>query len=212
MTSKVETKIDNDAKKCVLVFGMAFVTSSFSFSASYSVKKNTSNPYVRDRARLLSLASLGYNIITCNENIEEKSCEEGHHFQASFSRRAGRRYAEQFPIVLNYIFLDYFRFPGVYMRQAYRHLLTGMLIEMRKYGVINGETLIYVPSLPGLLNEIDNHQAVESIIGITADNYPLYVATDRVEQQELGNYTNLQEIEQLDKNNPFVILKFKSYE
>ena len=64
----------------VLVFGMAFVTSAYAKIGSAQCKSGTSSPYVRDRARLLALAALGYQVSTCNNLTTASDCESMRHF------------------------------------------------------------------------------------------------------------------------------------
>ena len=74
-------------RRRALVLGMAFVTAEESSKAKRLAKKDTSNASCRDRARLLSLQSLGYDVMTWNNGKEVDVCEPNCHYSGDFGAR-----------------------------------------------------------------------------------------------------------------------------
>ena len=123
------------------------------------------------------------------------------------------------------IMSDYIRFPGEYMTErSYGPFIKSMLPELHRVGLINEHTRIYLPNLPPLFDALRKlqHQLSltrrpkcvssvptrVSITPITASQYPLYVATDTVRTEDLGAFTNMGELRQLDKDHPFLLVEF----
>ena len=107
--------------------------------------------------------------------------------------------------------LDYFRFPGAYMRQHYTlPVLKEALPELLRQGLIDHNTQIYIPNLPNLIDKtgLINGSNVQWE-GIEASKYPLFVATGLVAEVELDNHNNKGELKQLDVEHPFLQLSFR---
>ena len=187
----------------VLVLGMAFVTEVFARLAAQHARQSTSNPYHRDRARLLALSER-YDVLTMNADAEERHCEPGQHCQAYWSRRGALSMVQRFPSFarLDMVLLDYFRFPGEYMRTAYGCVFRDVLPTLRAEGMVTDATIIVVPHLdPIFLRPLGTSRRVEPI---SAQNNPLFVATEQVEQKDLGDFTNDSQVLQLHSLLPFV--------
>ena len=116
--------------------------------------------------------------------------------------------------VLDAVYLDYFRFPGAYI-EIYGGLIRNLLPALIRGGLVApNHTRIILPNrkdLINLVNEQQKHMYLQH--PITADDYPLCVATNRVaameeDSQLLGGYTLESEIKHagLDAAFPFVRL------
>lgn len=121
-----------------LVLGMAFHTKEH-------VKEPTA---VRDRARLLALESLGYDVTSMNREFEH--VEESKHVTGYFGKRIVKDALKgrTFDVVL----LDYFRFPKGYLITVYKPFLLQMLPELLQAKVIRDNTPIYLPNDQELAN------------------------------------------------------------
>ena len=199
----------------VLVLGMAFVTASFSSHASLHTSKQTSNPYQRDRSRLMCLQAAGYDVLTMSADREEAVCEVGRHCQARFTRRGTldlcRRFASSWA-PLSAVCMDYFRFPGEYMRQAYAGVFREVLPCLYAQGMIDQYTTVYAPYLDntfllGLHPLLATH-SISAVIPVSAEHNPLYTATSHTAQQQLGDFTNASQIQQLLPHSPFVAIRW----
>lgn len=169
-----------------LVLGMAFHT-----------KEHATEPTaVRDRARLLALESLGYEVTSMNREFEH--VEEGKHVTGYFGKRIVKAIFQKFDIIL----LDYFRFPKGYLITVYKPFLLHMLPELVQAKVIRVDTPIYLPNdreLAAILPQTISCQCVKA-----AEN-PLYRATDEIKDTELlGGYKNNDELRSLHAEFPFL--------
>ena len=197
--------------KRTLVLGMAFVTEKYARRGQEQAKRQTSNCYTRDRARLLAMESLGHRILTINSARPESDCEAHQHCQGTFGRRVARdlvnRFNDFFP--LQVLCLDYFRFPGEYMRGAYKQFFSEMLPELHLMGAVDHNTAVYAPYLDDdMLSHVRTNPNVSMIRPIISTACPIYQATQLTRQEELGDFTNLSQIEQLQRHTPFVLIRF----
>lgn len=200
----------------VLVLGMAFVNQEHADDAESKAKVETDSSIVRDRARLLALADLGFDVLTMNMAQSEAECEPGRHCEASYGRRAVTKLTKSVfnsskqPLVLHSMMLDYFRFPGVYMRQAYASVFSEMIPALVECKALTAETVVYIPNLKDLVPApLKSLKYLLEWRPIPATEYPLFNATDLVaDKSKLGNYTNVESIKQLDAKFPFVAARF----
>lgn len=219
----------------VLILGMAFVSAEYE---SMSVARlDTTISALRDRARLLQLQleQPQMKIITCNNNQSAKECEPQRHLKGGFDQRLAKELQESFSSIIffHHIYLDYFRFPGAYMNEAYGPFVRSMLPKLIELGLMSFEqgTQLIMPNLPTLLQQLQQKQYVRLIpstatsldasmktttqqcflhfTSLTAADYPLYAATDRVETQPdtLGGFKNNEQITQLHSVSPFVSIR-----
>lgn len=182
-----------------LVLGMAFVNESF--VSSSKAQSGTSIAVVRDRARLLELKKMGHEIITLNKDNTPEQCAPQPHVHAAFSRLAVNELLQLCQgRGLRAIYADYIRFPGAY-NEAYRSFLKDMLPAMIDKGLVGPSTQLII------LNKEDLFQTCPALSAFTrspldAADYPLYAATDKVDQEQLGAYTN--QTASLPATRPFV--------
>lgn len=193
-----------------LVAGTAFLNQRAFDDGRRNERVNTSNAPCRDRLRLLQLRSLGFDPVSCSKDKAEKDCEPWQHIQAAWTARGASAVGKALRSPVQYLMLDYFRFPGVYMRTHYGTLLGSMLPALVRKGIVDEFTFCYLPNLGGLLDGIDKLPGIQLVSrkGIPARMNPLSVATDRVPQADLA-YSNTGELEQLDKHWPFVCCRFR---
>jgi hypothetical protein len=79
------------------------------------------------------------------------------------------------------------------MREHYPKIINGMLSKMYTSGIITSSTKIIIPNLKDLLIPFRTNLWLRThshIKLLKANEYPLYVATNRVDQSLLGNFTN----------------------
>jgi hypothetical protein len=196
-----DEKQEHKNENLSLVLGMAFVTEK------YALNLPTAS---RDRYRLLQLESLGFDVISCAFAPGVDVCEPGKHISGYFSARCVRsQFKKTFSFPFSNVFLDYFRFPSVYLVQAYTPFFKEMLEELIKCNLVDCKTKIYVPNKTELLEGIKNKNNFEVIEPIKASQYPLCVATKQLSKEQLGGYNNKQELKQLDAENPFLIFQIK---
>jgi len=213
----------------VLVLGMAFVTAEYAAIAERTAAVGTTSAPARDRARLLQLQAScpQMHLITLNMAQKEEDCMPGQHVEASFDQRVVKQLLDKFGtrFVLHRIFLDYFRFPSDYMLTAYGPFMLPKLIEL---GLFTDGTEMVVPNLPALLQLLvgkkfqrqvaadDGSMALKACFlrfdPLAATDYPLYAATDSISTDNLGGYSNSQQIAHLDKDNAFVRVRITEEE
>jgi hypothetical protein len=212
---KPKLSSSSEGSKRALVLGMAFVNQQHAADAESKVKVDTDSSKVRDRARLLALTEMDFDVLTMNMAQSEAECEPGRHCEASYGRRAAIKLTRMFgadgrpPLLLHSLMLDYFRFPGVYMRDAYASVFSEMIPALVERKVIAPETVVYIPNLKDLLPT--PHSSLKYLLEwrpIAATEYPLFAATDKADGSKLGNYTNSESIKQLDAKFPFVAARF----
>src|SRR5208337_1010070 len=109
----------------------------------------------RDFYRLHSLQKLmpGAVLYTLNQQPVSGVQAQSTHTYASINRRGAQDLAKRFPHVrFQYILLDYMRFPGIYMVQAYGDICKkhGFLDTLAQKGLITPQTEIWIPHLRGL--------------------------------------------------------------
>lgn len=223
----------------VLILGMAFVSAEF--EAMSVARPGTTVSAVRDRARLLELQRKNphMKIITLNDNQTAEQCAPAQHVHAKFDQRSAKELKGLFSSSFRYIYCDYFRFPGEYMRGAYGSFMRSMLPKLIELGLMSFDTELIMPNLSGLLKELQHVRLMSSTTSTSLDasaassskattmttqpcflhytslaaaDYPLYAATDRIAPDTLGGFTNLQEIVQLDQLSPFMTIRLTDNE
>ena len=196
-----------------LVLGMAFVKEDYAEPGA--ARTDTSIAAMRDRARLLQLEKEGRSIITFNNNNAADQCAPHLHIQARFDQRAVGELIDSFggagQLTFDAIYADYFRFPSEYMRVVYGEFLRSMLPALIKRGVMTSRTELILPNLKGLVGELPPFASPQGPVQlqrtpISAADYPLFVATQKVAAEELGAYKNEKQLEQLDPKHPFLRL------
>jgi hypothetical protein len=202
---------NNQQCHVVLVLGMAFVTEEYARTAENSAAKGTSNAYVRDRARLLELQALVANeqmVMTISHNLAEEHTEPGRHLHSAFSKRAADKLFER-NIAIDMLLLDYFRFPSVYMRQAFGEAFHQMLDRMHALGLLSPTATIFVPNLDkDFSRQFDKHEWLTVGRLISAEHNPLFEATNNAPAQLLGDYTNISQIGLLSEP-PFIVYQVR---
>jgi hypothetical protein len=191
-----------------LVLGMAFINAET--ARNVKSRSNTSVAPLRDRKRLLQLQAMGHDIITANDSVSSEQCAPQPHLQCSYSHRSVADLkalcASDSKLPLRAIYLDYFRFPGAYLTQAFSPFLQDMLPRLIKEDFIGPRTELI------MLNAAELIQCVsETFEGtpIAAAAYPLYLATERTAAEDLGAYTSSQEIASYG-HQPFVSFRLRS--
>jgi len=104
--------------------------------------------------------------------------------------------------------MDYFRFPGAYMSQAYSpSFFTQFLPALFRYNLVKSDCIVIAPNLKTLRERVPD---IFYCNPINKDKNPLYTATETLSAQELGGYVNSDQLDQLDQNNPFLEITFKN--
>jgi Na+/H+ antiporter NhaB len=111
-----------------------------------------------------------------------------------------RRFASFAPF--NVVLLNYFRFPGEYMRRAYTLVFRELLPTLRARGMLTESTVIVAPHLDSTF--LRPLSATRLIAPIAAQHNPLFMATEETEQDDLGDFTNKSQVQQLHSSSPFV--------
>jgi hypothetical protein len=210
----------------VLIIGMAYVTTQYAADAQLNVAAGTTNAPARDRARILALLNAPsrshWNIITLNKDIDAVHCEPKQHVQGSIGWRLAKELKDTYgePFFFRHIFLDYFRFPTEYMREAYSVFVKEMLPKLIQLGLFTDDSELVAPNLQGLLQPLVGvkFQGPAAAAGgargaasscylrfdpLAAADYPLYASTNSIGADVLGNYINQEQIAQLNKLAPF---------
>ncbi|KAJ1458387.1 hypothetical protein M885DRAFT_513555 [Pelagophyceae sp. CCMP2097] len=182
------------AARTALVLGVVDVTDS------QAAKLARDEPPWRDFRRLRQLEALGFRVFTAssgNEDLETRSS----HFCHEYSTRGGKSLLRDLVLAgatLDVIYLDYFRFPSDYMRQAYQH----MPLFLSSLAVVCAPTArVVVPVLrcggPPCL-----YWAAAA--PLQASDVPLSQATAALDRQaDLGGYTNSEQLLHLRLHTPF---------
>jgi hypothetical protein len=204
-----------------LCCGMAFITAKESKQCESSQAQSTTSAPVRDRMRLHKLEAMKENgeqkfsVCSCNWGQQESQCEAGKHIQVKFGARGAATLQlmleEKGWNSLDCVLLDYFRFPGAYMRDNYGPFLGEMIPSMLRLGSVTTSTWLYLPNLPNLLDSFYTRYAdCLNWLPITAEQHPLYVATTQLEQthSHLLSYSNSGETKQLNAKHPFIAVRF----
>lgn len=193
----------------VLVCGMAFVNNEYEVKSR--ITNGVTSAVLRDRARLLRLEkNHKLNIITMNDTHSETICEPKKHICGSFSARTIKNnydfLKENAP--LKSIFLDYFRFPSSYMIKAYKPFITEMIPALLEKSAIDLSTEITLPNFPPLMTILENQKlfSFKIIRFLDAKEYILFSETEFIDSEYLGGYKNVEQIKQLDKIKPFVVI------
>eukprot|EP01134_Creolimax_fragrantissima_P002440 CFRG2440T1 len=199
----------------VLLLGMGYASDQIT-----NEFEGTSNPYVRDVHRIKALEKLGMHVHTINMQLkpEESSGfpEHPRHIQLYWTggKRAVKQSIDQFPEEqFKHIFLDYFRFPSEYMRQAYTmSLFKDFILDgLKEYGYLTDDFDIIAPNNEAIVPILNKCTALYDIERISDDANKLWVATEALYRDgyiDGGNYSNSEQLASsvgyLDKDCHFV--------
>jgi hypothetical protein len=143
-----------DPPSWVLVIGMAFVKTSYIDKCH--TRTGTTDPYVRDRRRLLALErDFHVRVISVNSERPAIECEPDQHVETSIGRRSNRsimalREKLKMTRPFSAVFVDYFRMPSDYMRPIITTLFSECIDPWIKTGIISDSTRVYLPNEIGL--------------------------------------------------------------
>jgi hypothetical protein len=255
---------NNQTKMFALVLGMVFCSKEGAAFAKETAQTGTTSSLARDRARLLELEALGYEVVSASDSnltkfvpvrktpkilepetakpssfdsktfislaktlvpklktsrtkkvkLEENGplfVEESKHCSVSFGRRGVQTLKSWLQTnkpekkTFNFVFLDYIRFPPGYMETAYAPFFKFMLPELIRQNIVSKtNTQIICPNAAIL----QPYFTVFSV-GITRENYPLYLATKEAYKKDsevFGGIALETDFKNLNSKNPFVIL------
>ena len=204
-----------------LVLGMAFITDEYSKLCEANERSGTTSSNVRDRRRLLKLEQLEghtHKVISLNKDTEEKHCQPNSHVQVSIGRRAVQSLQEKLQSkALSFVFGDYFRCPSEYLVQLFSPFLKEMIPEMIEKGIVNEDTDVILPwpqngelnaALASLHKKCSQKEWLLKGDLIPSEQYPLYQATDGLDEVALGGYKNSTELVSLVASSPFLRLRW----
>jgi hypothetical protein len=176
----------------------------------------TSAP-VRDHMRLKELKKRhpDWRIVSFNDTHSEKECHPNLHYQGSWSRRCAKGVLDLLPPAhrargYQYIFVDYFRFPGAYS-EAYVLFFTGALPSLIQQGAVTDSTAIIAPNSECIRASVTRSGAISGLGAqrwylsyhpISAAENELFTVTDSpsVQQsQSLGQYDNNKQVVHLGR-------------
>jgi hypothetical protein len=174
------------------------------------VAKGTTSAPARDRARLLELQKhLKCQVVTMSMGMRADDCEPGQHYEGYFSRRSVRGLKELLgkEEAVQYLLLDYFRFPTTYMFDAFLPFLKEMRPALLQAKIISDKTTIIMPNLTRLFDEVPLPPSTWKLAPLQPSDNPLYAVTDAASvRPSLGAYVNADNMRQLDPKAPFVQL------
>ena len=219
--------------KLGLALGFAFITQEVATQLQATQSSDLTNPYLRDRARLLALQKVEAPacVISANLDRPENECESLKHLQGDFTRssfdqklknlllkRHAHRSVKQTEEIVT-IFCEYLRMPQIYMRLAFKPLLLGGFQRWKSEGLIQAETVIYTPNLVSLTEDDEEVKAALNrdfvVERITALQNPLFAASETVDPEIIGMcYSNncskhAEHIQQLHPEFPFLKIQCK---
>lgn len=199
-----------------LVLGMFYATPEY-LEYQRQHQGSTLAAPIRDVRRVHALEkALDRPVFTMNDDNPETPGEATKfHIQLTWGTdRSMRMRKEELrkrlgPHGASIIFLDYFRFPSAYMVKAYTDgFFNKFLPALVREGLLISGGKIVAPNLPRIIEKVDRRLWKLAYMRDPTANL-LYRATDTLTSQELGGYSNAREIEQLDREYPFICMSLK---
>jgi hypothetical protein len=190
------------AFRTILVLGMAFVSPSY-VKASLAQSNQATCAPARDALRLEQWEAHFPNtrIISMNMAQTSQECLPHTHIQGSYGRRSVKGIQNVIGSAkFDAVYLDYFRFPGPYLMQAYGEI-KDMLVAMQRRDMFAVGACVFLPNHVDLLNTFQT--IPHEVEVIDASQHELYVATELVQSlsnqfqivsQAFGSYVNSEQL------------------
>ena len=185
-------------KNNTLVLGMVWPSASYLRSGA-----SLSATQTRDYHRLCALDTLPAHrsrVVALSRAPAPVPCESARFVGASISKRGASAVARLFsPGSIEFVYCDFFRFPGAYMDVAYRSLAE-FAVELLRIGLLGDRARIVVPNRPSILAQFARLQKRGATAGgaglvleglLPAEQNALYSSTAALQRRNkaaLGGY------------------------
>mmetsp|Transcript_22840 Transcript_22840/g.78186 ORF Transcript_22840/g.78186 Transcript_22840/m.78186 type:complete len:296 (+) Transcript_22840:3-890(+) len=200
-------KTEASQKRNILVLGMVDVTDL------QVAKLRRVEPAWRDYHRLRMLENKGYRVFTCsmgNTDLETRPS----HYCHQFSSRGGKNFFEELnaeDVLIDEIVLDYYRFPAVYMLEAYKHI-PGFLSSVAARCAPEATVIVPVLRRPdGGKQRAFLYWPAAEPEELSAQDVPLAAWSSHLDTDEcLGGIPNAEQLALLREDTPFDRLRLPS--
>lgn len=184
------TPVELPSECIFLALGFGFITEAVAAQLKDSQASDLTNPYVRDRARLLALQQHLRSrltvidsphlqtphkqtkpvVVSINLDRPVNDCEPGQHIRGNFTRpeidillakRLAPPSSDTTPTIVSAVFCEYLRMPTAYMRQVFVPFISTTFPRWKRHGFVDTKTMLVVPNLHSMIR--DNDEVVAAL-------------------------------------------------